>query len=406
MNAEVTAFFSEHVPKFTQALEDFDRRIDPESLPISDLIVDDLTKCINDSLHVCAQLEEQLQTEDPIVLKEVQRRYREAIWPWFGKSWCMQRALDKPRGYPGDAVLLTAIYEGIAKSRGLGGYLDRYFLSTTLGRAVPARMWEARRFLMEELARRTGQVTVMDVACGSCREYLGGFDPSPDRQTTFICVDNDPETLEFAKSETEAALDKSGIAAKFVRYNALRMVSSTANIRRFGRSDVIYSVGLCDYIPDEYLIPLLQGLRESLNPGGVVYIAFKDMLLYDKAEYQWLVDWFFFQRTEEDCLRLFASAGYDMDEMTVTRDPIGVIMNFMFRDKVGATVRVDQPEQLPAAQRLDQASQPVADVVTSLANHTTVSWISQTPVICPHCVSLNNIRSCVDRESAHDRIPA
>lgn len=359
MSEPVPAFFSDHVPRFTAALDAFDRSIDAESLPDSDQMVEDLTQCINDSLHVCTALENQLKAENPVLLKDVQRRYREAIWPWFGKSWFMQRALDKPRGYPGDAMILTAIYEGVAKSRGLGGYLDRYFLNTTLGRAVPARMWAVRRFLIEELGSRRGKVSLMNVACGSCREYLGGFEPSTGRETTFTCIDNDPETLDFAKSETEAALVKSGITAKFTRYNALRMVSGPTNVRRFGRSDIIYSVGLCDYIPDEFLIPLLRGLRETLNPGGVVYIAFKDMLLYDKAEYQWLVDWYFLQRTEDDCRRIFSEAGYDVNEIQVGRDAVGVIMNFLYRDKVAGAVRVDHPEQLPAAKHADASAKPV-----------------------------------------------
>ncbi|HZZ26484.1 MAG TPA: class I SAM-dependent methyltransferase [Pirellulales bacterium] len=362
MDCKIAAFFSDHVSHFTQQLQEFDRQIAPDALPHSDQILENLTNCINNSLAVCAAFEKELEAADPLVLKDVQRRYREAIWPWFGKSWCMQRALTKPRGYPGDAMLLTAIYDGVAKSLGLGGYFDRYFLNTTLGRAVPARMWEARRFLMEELGRRRGRVDVMDVACGSCREYLGGFEPSADRETTFTCIDNDPETLEFAKSQTQAALANSGITGRFIRYNALRMVSAESNIRRFGRSDVIYSVGLCDYIPDEYLIPLLAGWRESLNPGGVVYVAFKDTKLYDKTEYQWLADWYFFQRTTDDCRQLFVSAGYDMSGVTMTRDPIGVIINFICRDKVPAIVRIDTPEEKLIPQHVDQVAKQVNSV--------------------------------------------
>ena len=123
------------------------------------------------------------------------------------------------------------------------------------------------------------------------------------------------------------------------------MTSSSANIRRFGRSDIIYSVGLCDYIPDEYLVPLLKGWRESLADGGVVYLAFKDMLLYDKTEYQWLMDWYFFQRREEDFLRLLAEAGYDLGQIETSRDAIGVIINFLYRDKAPSIVRIDKAGQ-------------------------------------------------------------
>ena len=74
-------------------------------------------------------------------------------------------------------------------------------------------------------------------------------------------------------------------------------------------------------------------------------MAFKDMLLYDKTEYQWLMDWYFFQRREEDFLRLFADAGYDVGQIEISRDAIGVIINFLYREKTPSVVRIDKSEQ-------------------------------------------------------------
>ena len=84
---------------------------------------------------------------------------------------------------------------------------------------------------------------------------------------------------------------------------------------RLGRSDIIYSVGLCDYIPDKYLIPLLQGWRESLHEGGVVYVAFKDAKLYTTPEYQWLVDWFFLQRYRRRLPQAVRAGGLRVSEL-------------------------------------------------------------------------------------------
>src|SRR4249919_943493 len=130
MNSEIRTFLADRVPRFTRALADFDRKIDPQAEPTSDSLVEDLTQCINDSLRDCKEFEARLTVEDPLVLKNVQQQYRAAIWPWFGKSWFLDRGLTKPRGYPGDYQLLSAIYDGFTKSCGLGGYLDRYFLNT------------------------------------------------------------------------------------------------------------------------------------------------------------------------------------------------------------------------------------------------------------------------------------
>ena len=81
--------------------------------------------------------------------------------------------------------------------------------------------------------------------------------------------------------------------------------------------------------PRQVLDSALARLRESLHEGGVVYVAFKDARLYTTPEYQWLVDWFFLQRTDEDCRKLFEQAGYNVDELDSMRDETGIIINYI-----------------------------------------------------------------------------
>src|SRR5205814_1854847 len=153
------------------------QRTDGHQQPESRGLTQELTGYISRSLAQCARLELQL-SDTPDLLKATQARFREMIWPWFEKSWFMSRALSKPRGYPGDYELLTAIYDDETKSTGIGAYLDRYFLNTTLARAVVARMQSVQEFLLDELARRRGDVTILNVASGACREYTKNFHPS------------------------------------------------------------------------------------------------------------------------------------------------------------------------------------------------------------------------------------
>jgi extracellular factor (EF) 3-hydroxypalmitic acid methyl ester biosynthesis protein len=344
MQPLIDSFFDHHVAPLTRTLEQFAQQVPPADEPTSDELVDQLTQQIHTILAACGRLERQLG--DAKLVRAVQARFREAIWPWFGQSWFMERALTKPRGYPGDHEMLTAIYNGQVHSRGLGGYLDGYFLNTTLAQAVRGRMRALRRFLLAELNGREGDVNVLNVACGPCREYTDNFAPTNHRQIRLTCVDNDTQALDFVATNVAPQIAH-GITATCVRYNALRMTSVRHNVERFGRPDIIYSVGLCDYIPDEYLVPMLRGWRESLSEGGVVYVAFKDGLKYDKAEYQWLVDWFFYQRTEDDCRALFEAAGYDLHLLELTRDATGVIINFIGRTNVAGVRRTDAAEALP-----------------------------------------------------------
>jgi extracellular factor (EF) 3-hydroxypalmitic acid methyl ester biosynthesis protein len=348
MQSLINAFFEQHVAKFVQWLQQIESQVAAHDKPTVDEVADELTQRIHTILAECGRLERRLSDSD--TLKQVQARFRAAIWPWFGQSWFMERALTKPRGYPGDHEMLTAIYNGHVRSSGLGGYLDRYFLNTTLAHAVRGRMRALRRFLLAELNGREGDVNVLNVACGPCREYTDSFAPTNHRQIRLTCVDNDTQALDFVAT-TVAPHIAPGIAPTFVRYNALRMTSVRHNVERFGRPDIIYSVGLCDYIPDNYLLPMLRGWRESLSEGGLVYVAFKDGERYDKAEYQWLVDWYFYQRTEDDCRALFEAAGYDMNQLELTRDSTGVIINFIGRTRTGARRRADEAEALPKPPR-------------------------------------------------------
>jgi extracellular factor (EF) 3-hydroxypalmitic acid methyl ester biosynthesis protein len=316
------------------------KEIDPAATPQVDDSLREYGTALDYCLDGCRRVEHALRFS-PELLRAVQARFREAIWPWFQQSAFMRHALAKPRGYAGDYEMLIAIYEGKPRTLGFGGYLDLYFLGTELGRAVVARLAGIKQFLKEETARRgPGELSVLNIACGPAREYLEGIDLPADSRLNVICLDHDDAALDYVRSHVAPQVQPN-IELSFVKYNALRMMSATANRRHFGEPDIIYSVGLCDYIPDDIMIRLLRGWRETAAPEGVVYVAFKDCLLYDAARYQWPVDWHFFQRTEEDCVRLFERAGYDVDEMEIVRDDTGSIMNFISRIPNLATIRLD-----------------------------------------------------------------
>jgi hypothetical protein len=250
--------------------------------------------------------------------------------------------------------MLSAIYDGIPLARGIGGYLDRLCLKMTLGRAVDARMHDAKRFLEAELANREGNVSILNIASGPGREYRGGIGQRSNRGIQVKCVDSDEAALSYVARHVKKTTPNN-LTFECVRHNALRMRTSEAIIKTFGRNDIIYSVGLADYIPDKHLIPMLAAWKDSLNPGGVVYVAFKDSRRYDKVEYQWLMDWHFLQRDENDCLELMEKAGYDREELEATRDATGVILNYLFRSRVPARVRVDREHWNAGARSLQPA---------------------------------------------------
>ena len=345
MNAAIERFFAKDVPQLTSGLSAIEDRIEPLALPEDDRILRDLERVMLAGLEACRRLDREIG-HDPELVKACQKRFREETAPWLEQSWIIHRARSKPSGFPGDYQMLSAIYDGVPVSRGLGGYLDRLCLRMTLGRAVDSRLKDARRFLQEEIAVRDGDVTVLDVASGPGREFRGGLHVEGRRQVQIKCVDSDEKALNYV-SRHVAKTTPRNLRLDCYRHNALRMRSASSIVEKFGSSDIIYSVGLADYIPDKLLIPMLRAWRESLKPGGVVYLGFKDALRYDKVEYQWLMDWHFLQRTEGDCLKLLGQAGYDLGQLETGRDETGVILQYTYRPAVPARIRLDrEPKRL------------------------------------------------------------
>ncbi len=327
---------------FLRELEDFkrqlaalDQEIDGAQFPHKD---DAYHRRVLDAFGAsqlsCKEFELQYG-DDATLLGGAQAYFRRETDPWFRQSWIANRARTKPSGFAGDYEMLVKLYDEATPARGLGGYLDLCILDLPLARAVRARMAAAREYLLGEIASRDTAVRILDIASGPCREYLDW--PPMQRHVDIVALDNDPLALEYVQANVQPSL-KMPTVLSAVRYNALRTRSAETTIRKFGSFDIIYSVGLCDYLTDDHLVRLLNAWHETLAEGGVLYIAFKDTEQYDKTPYQWHLDWFFYQRTVQDVLDLYERAGFDLRGMQTTRDATGIITNFITH-RVPAKIR-------------------------------------------------------------------
>lgn len=329
---------AQELKRFTGALSQIESRIASGSLsPLE--AVPELEKAIRESCATCATLIP-AEHED---LGDLKTAFREAIEPWYSQSWYMDRALRKPRGYPGDYEMLEAIYEEQPKSEGIGKALDLYFLQTALAKAVRGRKNWIRDFFPAFLSSHSGTPRVLDIACGPCREISELVSRNGKKPFVFYGIDFDDAALSFAK----ATLMRSGFPIdrlSLVKQNVLRLSSASRNVQTYGKFDLIYSVGLYDYLPDEALIRILNGTAEMLTPEGQYLVAFKDSSRYDCTEYQWHVDWCFFQRTEAECRRLLERSKLRI--VSMDREPSGVVM--MFTTALETEHRIGMANKMPA----------------------------------------------------------
>ncbi len=338
--SQLSRQFIDGMDDFKNALSSIQKDV-PEDFPAEkgDAFHQRVLDAFNASVEVCSEYEKELGNDSPM-LRQVQEFFRTETDPWMRQSWIGARARSKPSGFAGDYEMLIKLYEEATPVQGFGAYLDFCILDLPLARAVRSRLTAAKAYLLSEITERDCPLRILDVASGPCREYNDWPELPTCNSVEIVAMDNDPIAIDFVQKNVAAKLT-GATKLNVVRYNALRTRNAQATIDRFGRFDIIYSVGLFDYLTDEHLIDVFSGLRGALNDNGSMYIAFKDTERYDKTPYQWHLDWFFFQRTYQDVLNLYAKAGFDLNGIRTTRDATGIIINFISKHHSQTMQRVD-----------------------------------------------------------------
>ena len=289
----------------------------------------DLLQCkVTDSFYGIAKKWEKLESqieEDETLLNQVKDLTQLMIRPWIQKSYLLHRATIKPRGYPGDYEVIEGVYNNKCVSSGVGFYLDRFFLNTQLAEAVRNRKDFLVEFLKNEIKTRD-EIRVFNLACGSCREWHELLPHIDGNSVQLTCIDHDQEALDYSKKRFNGNEKK--LVINFVQENALKIAVGKNLTEKYGKQDIVYSVGLYDYLSDKPLKRLLKNLYSLLNPKGKMILAHKDKTKYGKTLYDWGSDWRFVPRNEDEVYKVLHDIGIERSLIKTEWEPSGTIIFF------------------------------------------------------------------------------
>lgn len=170
------------------------------------------------------------------------------------------RSVERPRGYPGDAGLIDIIYDKVApasvSSRG------RQLFDITVHFQAPEGVRQ-RRINAEQVvtaAWRARKQTLV-LACGHFREgdALIGKDVS-----NITLVDQDAMSLDVVRAHH-------GDGPTIHTANVFRYLRAAAS--RGDRFDLIYTLGLTDYLDNRAMALLHRLVKQCLAPGGTFLLA-------------------------------------------------------------------------------------------------------------------------------------
>jgi SAM-dependent methyltransferase len=277
-------------------------------------------------MRVCGEFEKAAACDRDLVLSQ-RKAFHEKTDRILSRSVLTRHARTWPRGYQGDYKMLESIYKNSPMSEGFGHFFDLYGLSQPLAEAVRNRIKKLEEIIRHEITIRNA-ASVLNIACGSCRELMGLAPDIARTKTQITCIDMDADALGFAMdrlSHTEASEN-----ITFRKYNAARMFDDELNMAAFGKTDIIYSAGLFDYLPSEFLAKMLGALYRLLHGRGTLVAAFKDAARYRHLDFHWFADWTgFLQRTEKEFLAILDNAGIPDTAIREERDDTGIILFYL-----------------------------------------------------------------------------
>jgi SAM-dependent methyltransferase len=235
------------------------------------------------------------------------------------------RAFEKPRGYPGDAVLLDLIYGDNpldASISPLGARIHAWTPSQNACRSVRERR-QLLATLIDRISAERSMPRILSLACGHLREAQRSDAVRANEIGEIVAVDQDPLSLEIVARES----------------NGARITPAQASIRRFivaptmfGEFDLIYSAGLYDYLDDATARRLTAGMFAALRPGGTLVVANFAPELRDIGYMEAIMDWRLIYRDERGVAAFCTDLPADLiREQRMERDSGGNVIYLTVR---------------------------------------------------------------------------
>jgi extracellular factor (EF) 3-hydroxypalmitic acid methyl ester biosynthesis protein len=210
------------------------------------------------------------------------------------------RAFNKPRGYAGDAVLMDLIYSREERwpvpegTSDMGRLIFDYTTAAPSSEGVRAR----RGFIadtLDHLAEATTKPHVLSIASGHLREAILSSAVKRRKLGRFVALDQDTRSLE----EVDRCYSCYGVEVipATIRHLLTQKIQP-------GHFDLIYSMGLFDYVQQSVAQRLMWAMFQMLRPGGQILVANFLPGIRDVGYMESYMDWKLIFRTRQEMVDL------------------------------------------------------------------------------------------------------
>jgi SAM-dependent methyltransferase len=272
----------------------------------------------------------------------LKRRLPPPEWEGFCRAYCVshpvrrlvhqdpltEHAFFKPRGYPGDPVLMDFYYGGanvaprVEAATELGQRIYAYTSNTRVARALRRRR-EILATLIDKVSLSTAGCRVLTLDCGHLREAELCTALKERRIDRFVALDRDPESLRVVQDKYGPLGVETGITT------VDHLVQEAGYLGTF---DLVYASGLYDYLHRGIATRLTGALFKIVRPAGTLLVTNMVPGLRDTGYMEAFMDWRLEYRGAQEMFALAASVPeHEVGDRRTFADESGGIVFMLVR---------------------------------------------------------------------------
>ncbi len=246
------------------------------------------------------------------------KRYTErVVTPEFLAGPIWRRAYQKPLGYPGDYGVLDYVYSNADAGESIYGKLLHRLGRESL-RCVETRKTIMCDILKKSLAipSREQQLRVLSIGCGASEEVRQALYAESQRPAVFTLLDQDDRALNasFERIYPETLRQKGVVTVNCLQTGFQRLVNPRSIDPAIPPQDIIYSLGILDYLKQPRAKRFCNTLFSLLKPGGLFVVA-NVQNLRDNGRWraECISDWTLIYRSRDEMIDLAKDLGGEFD---------------------------------------------------------------------------------------------
>lgn len=249
--------------------------------------------------------------DDQDIVDAVKRYTEKILTPELmsGRNW--NRSYMKPLGYPGDFEIMNFFYNLSLDGKSA---FEKFChqLGNSTGQFISDRMTMVKQSIarLAEQAAQRGQNSfeVASLGCGPAQEVSNYLKTqSLPLVMNFTLIDQDHDALSCAYKNSFPEVSRLGGQAKVNCLHAsfMQFLAAGKLFDKLGKQDLIYTVGLVDYLATKRANRFVKDLYANLNPGGTVIVG---NMRHSESSLEWVLDyvtdWKLEYRTETEMLAM------------------------------------------------------------------------------------------------------